>query len=40
MKVIRNLKKVYKNMSSYNRQKLMDANRPCGKEKRKPKKNA
>jgi len=39
MKVIKNLKKVYKNMSWYNRQKLIDANRPC-REKRKPKKNA
>ena len=34
MKVIKNLKKVYKNMSWYNRQKLMDAN--CKKSKKKP----
>ena len=34
MKVIRNLKKIYKNMSWYNRQKLMDAN--CKKSKKKP----
>jgi hypothetical protein len=38
MKVIRNLKKIYKNMSWYNRQKLIEANRPFGKKKRKPKK--
>jgi len=38
MKVIKNLKKIYKNMSWYNRQKLMDAN--CKKSKKKPRKDA
>jgi hypothetical protein len=40
MKVTKGLKKVYKGLSPYNRRKLIEANRPCGKEKRKPKKNA
>jgi len=38
MKVIKSLKKVYKGLSWYNRQKLIEANRPFGKKKRKPKK--
>ena len=35
MKVIRELKKIYKGLSWYNRRKLTEANRPCGKQKRK-----
>ncbi len=35
MKVQKGLKKIYKNLSWYNRQKLVEANRPCGKQKRK-----
>ena len=38
MKVTKGLKKVYKGPSWYNRQKLIEANRPCGKKERKPKK--
>lgn len=38
MKVTKGLKKVYKGLSWYNRQKLIEANRPCGKKKRKSKK--
>ena len=38
MKVIKNAKKVYKNANWYNRQKMIEANRPCGKKKLKPKK--
>lgn len=35
MKVIKGAKKLYKNLSKYNRRKLIEANRPCGKPKRK-----
>lgn len=38
MKTVKGLKKVYKNMSWYNRQKLIEANRPCGKKNKKLKK--
>ena len=38
MKTVKGLKKVYKNMSWYNRQKLIEANRPCGKKNKKSKK--
>jgi len=38
MKVTKGLKKIYKGLSWYNRQKLIEANRPCGKKKLKPKK--
>ncbi len=40
MKVTKGFKKFYKGLSPYNRRKLIEANRPCGKEKRKQKKNA
>ena len=32
------VKKIYKGQSWYNRQKTIEANRPCGKKKLKPKK--
>lgn len=35
MKVDRGLKKLYKGLSPYNRRKLVEANRPCGRQKRK-----
>ena len=35
MKIAKGLKKVYKNLSWYNRRKLIEANRPCGRQKRK-----
>ena len=38
MKIIKGAKKIYKGLSRYNRQKLIEANRPCGKEKKKLKK--
>ena len=38
MKVTKGLKKIYKGLNRYNRQKLVAANRPFGKEKKKPKK--
>lgn len=37
MKVIKKLKKIYKGLSSYNRNKLIQANRPFGKKKPKKK---
>jgi len=37
MRVIKDLKKRYKNLSWYNRQKLIEANRPFGKKKPKKK---
>jgi len=37
MKIAKDLKKVYKGLSWYNRQKLIEANRPFGKRKKKPK---
>jgi len=33
VKVQKGLKEIYKNLSWYNRQKLVQANRPCGKRK-------
>jgi hypothetical protein len=38
VKIIEGLKKLYKGLSWYNRQKLIEANRPFGKKKLKPKK--
>ena len=35
MKVIKELKEIFKRMNWYNRRKLIEANRPCGKQKRK-----
>ena len=35
MKVQKGLKKIYKNLNWYNRRKLIEANRPFGKQKRK-----
>lgn len=34
MRVIKDLKKMYKGMSKYNRRRLIQANRPCGKKQR------
>ncbi len=35
MKVLRRLKEIYKGLSWYNRRRLIQANRPCGKQKEK-----
>lgn len=35
MKVIKGLRELYKRLSWYNRRRLIEANRPCGKQKKK-----